>query len=289
MSSVTVGEAYREAKKRLEQAGVEDAAFDAACLLEKDTGVPRARLPLLPGRGAVACRGLGDFQRDVARRAAGEPLQYILGEWEFFGRPFFVGPGVLIPRPETELLARTAAAFLAARGKSPRLLELCAGSGCGMLSVLLETPGSRAVGLEISPEAAGWCRRNIRRYGLEERAALRMGDMLAPRVPETIAGTFDCLICNPPYIPSDEIPRLQREVRREPRLALDGGPDGLRFYRALSGWVPKIAPGGLLTVEVGAGEAAAVAAMGRQWGLTQVEIHRDLAGIERVVAGRRPA
>lgn len=287
MNGPTVKEAYYAAKKCLEEAGVEDAAFDAGCLLEKDTGITRERLPLLPGRGAVECPGLDTFEKDVARRAAREPLQYILGEWEFLGRPFRVGPGVLIPRPETELLALTAAGFLKKR-PAPRLLELCAGSGCVMLSAALEVPDCRVTGLELSPDAARWCRRNIRRYGLASRADLCMGDMLDPAAPARLDGGFDCLVCNPPYIPSGELPGLQRELRREPAMALDGGPDGLHFYRALGRWLPVLATGGLLAVEVGAGEAPAVTEIFRDFGLDSVYILDDLAGIGRVVAGFRP-
>lgn len=289
MNDVTVREAYYAAKGRLEQAGVEDAAFDAGCLLEKDTGIPRARLPLLPERGEVERPGLRALRRDVERRAAGEPLQYILGEWEFFGRRFFVGPGVLIPRPETELLVLTAVGFLKECAKPPRVLELCAGSGCAMISIAGEVPACRAVGLELSDAAAVWCRRNIRRHGAGERVKLRKGDMLDSAAPARLGGRFDCIVCNPPYIPTGEIPALQREVRREPPMALDGGADGLRFYRAFAAWLPLLAAGGLAAFEVGAGQAPEVAGLLRGWGMEAVEIRRDLADIGRVVAGRRPA
>ena len=280
---MTAREAYYEAKRRLIGAGVDDAAFDAACLFEKDTGLRRSDLALRPVEN---CPGLETLWKDIARLAAGEPLQYILGEWEFMGLRFFVGPGVLIPRPETELLAQEAAGFLKGR-QHPRLLELCAGSGCVCVSVAAAVPGCTAEALELSEEAMGYLRRNIRLHALEDRVCAVRGDMLDPAAPARLGGPFDAIVCNPPYIPSGDMGTLQREVRREPRMALDGGADGLRFYRAFAPWASRLASGGLAAFEVGAGEAPAVAERMAGFGFRDVTVKKDYSGIERIVAGRR--
>lgn len=285
---MTGWELYQKIKKRLAEA--DKPAFDAACLLEKHLHIRREELPLrgdLPVPDA-ACAALW---ADVERRAADEPLQYLLGEWEFMGLPFQVGPGVLIPRPETELLAETAIAYLQARPSSnnrpARLLELCAGSGCVTISVTRET-GCEAVCLEYSTDALVFLRKNIALHPLEDRVGAVQGDMLQPPQKEWL-GSFDVLLCNPPYIRTEELPTLQPEVQREPVLALDGGADGLRFYRALCAWIPVLCPGGLLACEVGMGQAETVARLLTDAGLTDVVVCNDYAGIGRMVRGRRPS
>ncbi|MFT9056143.1 MAG: peptide chain release factor N(5)-glutamine methyltransferase [Ethanoligenens sp.] len=277
---------YRAIKKRLEQA--DKPAFDAACLLEKHLHIKRGELPLR-GEALVPEAVCTALWADVERRAAGEPLQYLLGEWEFMGLPFKVGPGVLIPRPETELLAETAISYLHPREpvaeRTARLLELCAGSGCVTISVAQET-GCEAVCLEFSTDALAFLRENIRLHRLEDRVCAVQGDMLrAPR--DTLTGSFDVLLCNPPYIRTDELPTLQAEVCREPVLALDGGADGLRFYRALCAWISVLRPGGLLACEVGMGQAQDVAHLLTHAGLMDVEVQNDYAGIGRMVRGFR--
>jgi release factor glutamine methyltransferase len=283
----TYGAVYRRAKRMLADAGVESPGFDAACLLEKHTGVARGRLPIVAGEKPGGA--LGAFWADVARRAAREPLQYLLGEWEFMGLRFAVGPGVLIPRPDTELLAETAVSAL--RGKErPVLVELCAGSGCVSVAAAVLLPACTVYSLELSDEAAGYLRRNCARHGVEERVHPVKGDMLDPGACAGLPGKAgaDALICNPPYIPSGEIASLQPEVaRHEPRLALDGGPDGLTFYRAAGSWFSLLHPGGLAAFEVGAGQARAVAALFEKAGLADVRILKDCGGVERVVAGKR--
>ena len=280
---MTAREAYDGAKRRLIGAGVEDAAFDAACLFEKDTGLRRSELALHPVEN---CPGLEALRRDTGRRAAGEPLQYILGEWEFMGLRFLVGPGVLIPRPETELLAQEAAGFLKGR-EHPRLLELCAGSGCVCISVAAAVPGCTAAALELSEEAMGYLQRNIRLHAMENRVRAVYGDMLDPAGPARVGARFDAIVCNPPYIRSGDIAGLQREVRREPRMALDGGEDGLRFYRAFAPWAELLVSGGLAALEVGAGEAEAAAGLLAGFGLHDVTVKNDYSGIGRIVRGRR--
>lgn len=282
---------YRALCDRLEAGGAASPAFDAACLLERFTGLRRGELPLRgdrtvpPGAEAEALRA-GEL------RAAGEPLQYLLGEWDFLSLTLEVGEGVLIPRPDTELLCETAAERLKGRepaegGRPLRVLDLCAGSGCVALGTACLVPGIAATAAEYSEEALAYLRRNCARYPDLPVEPVR-ADVLrdAGRFP----GGWAAILSNPPYIPSADLPGLMREVQREPRLALDGGEDGLLFYRAIArDWACKLEPGGFCAVEVGAGQAEAVASLFREAGLEAVETRRDLAGVERVVLGVRPA
>lgn len=276
---------YQDVRRRLAQAG--KPAFDAACLLEKHVHLRREELPLRGDR-PVSEAVRAALWADVERRAAGEPLQYLLGEWEFMGLPFKVGPGVLIPRPETELLAEAAIDYLKScrpGGAVTRLLELCAGSGCVAISAARAT-GCEAVCLDYSTDALAYLRANITLHGLEGRVRAVEGDMLLP--PHgALSGPFDVLLCNPPYIRTGELPTLQAEVQREPVLALDGGEDGLRFYRALCTWVPVLHPGGMLACEVGMRQAEDVARLLADAGLQNVAVRNDYAGIGRMVRGFR--
>lgn len=188
-------------------------------------------------------------QELLRRREAGEPLQYIMGEATFYGRDFRVGPGVLIPRLDTEVLIEAALSLLPDERRPFTFLDWGTGSGCVAATLLLERPGAFALGADRSPAALECARGNLERYHLEGRARL-----LATQTPEDIdARGLDLVVSNPPYIPSGEIAGLQREVRDyEPRLALDGGPDGLDAYRALLRRAPKwLRPGGLLLLEAG--------------------------------------
>lgn len=283
---MTLNEAYREIKGRLKAAGIDDPAFDAACILLKHTGVPREKLPLC---GNDEARVGAEFFRDAERRAAGEPLQYILGRWEFMGLSFAVGPGVLIPRQETELLVRTAAESLRDKAQ-PRLLDMCAGSGCVAAAAASLVPRLSAVCVELSEDALRYLSLNIRSLHLEGRVSALRGDMLSRDFAAGFAaGSFDAITCNPPYIRSGDINSLQREVRcHEPPAALDGGDDGLRFYRAFAPWVRLLAGGGLAAFEVGAGQAEDAAQILSGFGLMRVFVRDDLEGIGRVVGGFAP-
>lgn len=288
---MTLRDTFTEVKRLLIQSGVDaaGAAFEAGCLLEKHTGLPPAQQLRDAGLPAACPEA---FWADVRRRAAGEPLQYILGEWEFMGFRFAVGPGVLIPRPDTETLTQTALDYMNGRmARKPGggdVLELCFGSGCVGISVALLCPDVRVRGVEISDEALGFAQRNIARHALEGRVQAVRGDMLVP--PSADAPRVDALLCNPPYIRTREIAELDISVRGfEPGTALDGGPDGLRFYRAAEQWFGCLTPGGLAAFEVGYTQAEEVAKILRAAGLADVFTRCDCAGIERVVAGFAPA
>ncbi|HJD23977.1 MAG TPA: peptide chain release factor N(5)-glutamine methyltransferase [Firmicutes bacterium] len=288
---MTYRELYRALRAQLEDGGANAPAFDAACLLERFAGLRRGELPL---RGAEPVPPEAEAQtlRAGRLRAAGEPLQYLLGEWDFLNLTLAVGPGVLIPRPDTELLCETAAARLKGMGppeagRPLRVLDLCAGSGCVALGTASLQPGLAVTAVEWSEEALAYLRQNCARYpgySVEPVKADVLHD--AGRFPDGWAA----ILSNPPYIPAADLPGLMPEVRREPRLALDGGEDGLCFYRTIArDWAGKLAPGGFCAVEVGIGQAGAVAALLQGAGLEEVEIFRDLGGVERVVLGVRPA
>ena len=197
-----------------------------------------------------------------------------------------MGEGVLIPRPDTELLCEAAAARLplVPGGDAPRVLALCAGSGCVGLGLCSLYPAAAVTAVELSDEAFVYLKENTARYPAYRVWPIQ-ADVLADG--ERFGGVYQAVLANPPYIPAAELPSLMREVRREPRMALDGG-DGLVFYRVIARvWAAKLCPGGFCAVEVGAGQAAAVSALFEEVGLTGLEILEDLGGIQRVVVGWR--
>ena len=271
-------------RRRAKPAPCEDAGTDAFLLMEKATGLTRTSYPLKKDQ-PYPPQVRAEYLALLRRRAAGEPVQYLLGEWDFMGLTFAVGPGVLIPRPETELLAETAIACLRGRQK-PRVLELCGGSGCIAIAVAKALPQAEITVLELSGDAMSYLQKNIARHGVKNVTAVQ-GDALSP--PPTIAGRYDAILSNPPYIARGELPTLQREVRREPAMALDGGADGLDFYRGFNGIYPKmLTDGGLLLYEIGEEQGDAVAALLREAGLERVAVLRDLYGLPRDVLGYAP-
>ena len=270
---MTIRQAIQTAQKRLRS---DDARFDALCLAEMAFGLNKTDLRLRGGQPIDPT----DYFALVERRIAGEPLQYILGAWEFYGLRFAVGPGVLIPRPETELLVDLALhAQRATRNTQCTVVDLCAGSGCVGLSIAHHCPNARVYLIELSDEALPYLRKNAEPY---PNAEVIQADALNCELRIT---NYELILANPPYVKSSDIAGLSQEVRREPQMALDGGADGLRFYRALvERWLPTLAPGGLLACECGEGQAGAIAAL---FAPHATEILRDFNGIERVVAARQ--
>lgn len=272
-------DAVRFAIPRLRAAGVEDAARDARLLLGHALGIAPNRLTLhmadlLPPEAAAR------FEAAIAARAARQPVSQITGQRLFWGRPFRVTRDVLDPRPETETLI---AAALAA--PFARVLDLGTGSGCILLTLLAERPGASGVGVDLSDAALGVARANAAALGVNDRADLRASDWFAQ-----VAGRFDLIVANPPYIAAAEMPGLAPEVRDwEPHLALSPGGDGLDAYRAIAAGVgAHLAPGGRLLVEIGPTQGAAVSALFHTAGLQGVAVHPDLDGRDRVVAARAP-
>ncbi|MCM2265610.1 MAG: peptide chain release factor N(5)-glutamine methyltransferase [Desulfuromonadales bacterium] len=255
--------------------------LDAELLLADTLGLDRVGLYLNFERPLQADE-LAVYREKVRRRASREPLAYILGRTEFWSLPFMVTPAVLIPRPDTELLVEEALPRLA-----DAALVLDVGTGSGALAIALahERQECRVVAIDVSVAALTVAAENARKNGVAERIEFRQIDLAA--LP---AGPFDLVVANPPYIPSGELTTLMPDVRDfEPQLALDGGVDGLAAYRALAGQAGGVlAPGAWLLVEVGIGQAPAVEGMFISAGLTEIFVSRDLAGIERVVGGRKP-
>lgn len=277
----TYNEIYIGAKRALRAAGVEAADLEARLLLaaaaDKTTAEFLRDLQLYPG---------GDFEMRGAeylrRRLAGEPAAYIAGVWEFHGLELEVNSNVLIPRSDTEVITDAAIAFLKDRPDS-RFLDLCTGTGCVGLAILDAVPDCRGVLADADRRALMVCRRNALRTGLGQRAIVFEADALKP--PSRQLGTFDLLVSNPPYIPTDEIPLLDPSVRDyEPILALDGGDDGLDFYRSIfASWPQLIRPGGCLLLECGEGQAEALCRFGAEVGMPAGTPLKDTAGTDRAV------
>jgi release factor glutamine methyltransferase len=282
---VTTAELVEATTATLASAGLESAEAEARWLVEDTLGLEpadllRRRDPVEPGHAARVAEL-------AARRAAGEPLQYLLG-WAPFGPlKLAVGPGVFVPRPETEVLADLAAGRLRRAGPGAIAVDLCTGSGAVACYLATQVRGSRVLATEIDRGALAWARRNAGPAGVE----LRAGDLDGP-LPRNLRGEVAVLSANVPYIPSGAIAALPADVRlHEPRAALDGGPDGLDVLRRVAGLAPGwLAPDGWILCEIGEEQGAAAAALFDRAGFTQVRVHPDLTGRDRIVEGQwRPA
>lgn len=271
---MTIGEARFDITKRLREAGVEDAASDADWMLVALTGYTRAALPLHKAEALTQAQ-CDTLAAQTRRRVAGEPLQYILGSQDFLGLSFLVDERVLIPRPETELLCEMALAEIDSGAGSA--LDLCCGSGCIGVTLAKLRPGARVWASDKSDGALDVARENARRLAAE--VTFLQGDLLAPA--EGLR--FDLIVCNPPYIPRGELSALSKEVRREPASALDGGEDGLDFYRRIAGEATaRLSGHRVLLLEVGHDQAEAVASLCAAQG-ADTQITKDYQGIARFV------
>jgi release factor glutamine methyltransferase len=281
----TILEVLRWTTGRFERQGIETARLDAELLAARAFHRTRVELYMHFDQ-PLGERELGDYRGLVERRLAGEPVAYILGRKEFWSLELEVGPAVLVPRPDTEALIEQALDLLRAlpkAGAQPRVADVGTGSGAIALAIKRELPTAEVVAVDVSPEALAVARANALRLGLEVGFAL--GDLVEPLAE---LAPFDLVVSNPPYIPSGDIDCLAAEVRREPRLALDGGADGLALVRRLAaGATHVLGPGGALAMEIGAGQATAALEILRRNGYAAVSVRPDLAGIERVVFGHR--
>jgi release factor glutamine methyltransferase len=274
---MTVGEALSQAAARLGAAGIERPQAEARILLEAATGRGRGQIIAFP-EYALAAAEHDLFEGFVARRASREPISRILGNREFWSLRFTVGPATLDPRPDSETLVAAVLARIPDRNAALALLDLGTGTGCLLLALLSELPRARGLGIDASGDAVATAQSNAKSLGLDARAEFKLGDWA-----RDISAQFDVVISNPPYIESMSIDGLAPEVSQfDPRAALDGGPDGLDAYRAL---VPQAArsltPGGVLALEIGAGQGEAVRALAIDTGLRNLGSAQDLAGIER--------
>ncbi len=276
--SETVADALRRGAARLAAAGIEAPRREARMLLHHALGL--ARRAMLDQSAMVEP---GRFDALLDRRAAREPMAFILGSQGFWTLDLAVSPAALIPRADTETLISAALSAFPGRRRVHRILDLGTGTGALLLAALTEFTGAWGIGVDISASAAALAARNARDNGLAGRAMLLCGIWDA-----AIAGTFELVLSNPPYIPSGQIAGLMPEVAvHEPRLALDGGPDGLDAYRAIIKALPRLlAPGGAAILELGHDQAAAVTALAVAGGFARPALREDLGGIARAMVLR---
>jgi release factor glutamine methyltransferase len=281
---LTLADALRWATAELRRAGVEGAGNDARRLMSVALGLSTAQLLARPER-PLSPEEVKNFGRLIARRVAREPVSRILGEREFYGRTFGISPATLDPRPDSETLIDATLKLVALEGwhaRALRILDVGTGSGSLLLTLLAELPHAFGVGTDVSVAALKTARGNAVRLGLARSAGWLAGDLV-----EAVRGPFDILISNPPYIPTFEITQVEPEVREhDPRLALDGGADGVTFFRRLSAKAAKIVPDGWIVLETGHDQADAVATLLADQGLRKIRVHPDVAGRRRCVAAR---
>lgn len=275
-------EAVREIEARLTAAGCPDADFDARELFRLVTGAD-LRLADQPLTAAQADR----LETLTVRRADREPLQYLCGSWPFLDFELAVGPGVLCPRADTEVVAEAAAGLLAGVQK-PKVLDLCAGTGCLGLGVKRFCPDAVVTSLEKSPEAFRYLEQNAKNALHRPAATPVQGDLFTywETLPE---GELDLIVSNPPYLTAAEMQQLQPEVAREPAMALEAGADGLVFYRAIAEHYQKaLRPGGALALEIGWQQREAVTALLAENGWVEIVCKKDYGGNDRCITARRP-
>lgn len=277
--SASIGETVKAAARRLRAAGIAGAERDARMLMLHCLGVDTAGL-IAVERDAVPDDVANIFEQSVVRRQNREPVARIVGTRAFFGRQIAVDAHVLDPRPETEILVEQVLADFPDEAGKARFADIGTGSGAIALSILVERPEFRAVGVDISGEALNCARANARSLGVASRFETVVGDMVQP-----LSGVFDFIVANPPYIATDDIAGLEPEVREfDPALALDGGKDGLSAYRDLLAHArAKLAEGGRLYLEAGLGQVPAIRHIVELHGWGQSRMAHDLGGVERVL------
>jgi release factor glutamine methyltransferase len=282
--SWTVRSLLAWAREWLQKKGVENPRLDAELLLAHALNCDRVRLYIDVDKPLTAAE-LSLFKPFIQRRGLREPVAYILGIKEFYGRRFEVGPGVFIPRPETELLVQLALAAVP-KGEPARVLDLCAGSGAVGIAIAAERPQAQVDLVELSPPAAAVAERNAQKHA-QGRARVLQGDLFAA-LPGPLR--YNVVVTNPPYVPLSHSPQLAPDITgHEPHLALFAGEDGLVIIRRiLDGLRDWLAPGGFFGVEIDPPQAAQVAQLCAAAGLSGVRIHPDLAGLDRHVTGRGP-
>ena len=281
----TYNELYIDLRNRLRDAGVEAATLEAALLVAHAAGKDYARL-MADLRLYTSPEVEAQVETLARRRLSGEPAAYITGSWSFCGLDLAVNRNVLIPRSDTEVLVETALELSGKTDSELRILDLCTGSGCIGCALARFLPQSRVVLADVSPEALRVARENVQRCALGARAVCVEADALT--LPSPRLGSFDLIVSNPPYIPAGELETLDASVRDyEPHLALDGGDDGLKFYRAiLGGWKTLLRQSGWMLFEVGETQADEVEKLMRLASLRSIGRARDTAGYDRVVYGR---
>lgn len=277
---MTVNEIYQSGLKLLENNNIENSKFEAQSLLQKAFSLDRVGFIMhKTDKADENCSH--NFLNFIEKRISGEPLQYILGEWSFMGFDFKVGRGVLIPRDDTEVVVNLCIDFLKNRADK-KTVDLCSGSGA--IAVALDKiSGAKVTAVEIDETAFSYLETNVKENNSSVKPV--MADAL--KICDTFAdGELDLIVSNPPYIKSADIETLQKEVRLEPRLALDGGEDGCDFYREIvNRWSRKLKKGGALAFELGEGQADAVKALMTEQGFSDFKISLDFGGVQRAIIG----
>jgi len=281
----TVGRVVNWAADDFRRRGIESPRFEAELLLAHALKIDRMRVIIEPAR-PLDDGELARYRDLIRRRRSGEPVAYIRGEKEFYGRVFHIDKRVLVPRPDTEILVETALRRTMTSSMGGRYLDLCTGSGCVAVSLARERPTCKVFAVDLSPDALDVAVKNAIRLGAVFQMAFLLGDLFEPLA--RLAGLrFELITANPPYITDPEFATLPADVRGfEPRMALSGGPDGLAVLRrVVAGARTRLRSGGVLAVEMGAGQAEGVKALFVEAGFTDIAVDKDYGGHERVVSG----
>lgn len=283
--AITYNDIYIKARRRLRDAGIEACSLEARLIVSQAAG--KSVEKFVRDLNLYANNDLDEtVESMVDRRIRGEPVAYITGSWEFYGVPLEITRDVLIPRTDTETLVQAAIALFEGHNGTPRILDLCAGSGCVGVALGVHMPGARVVMVDNSSRALSLCRRNIRRNNLDVRVLCVEADVREN--PPMLLGDFDLITCNAPYVPTGELADLDPSVRKyEPLEALDGGPDGLDIIRpVIRLWKSVLRDNGYMMLEIGEGQAPAIADLLTQAGYQHVTALRDTRGVDRVMVGQ---
>lgn len=268
---------YEHCIKLLEESGADDAQFDVLCIFQD---MLSDKIPLFRPNEEVPQEAHDKITDLVNRRCGGYPLQYLLGEWEFFGYPFKVGEGVLIPRPDTETLIEQVLDYCSEQNiTAPKIIDLCSGSGCIAITLKKQLPDAQMTAVEISDDALKYLRENVKLNNADIKIV--QGNVLSKECRELFSN-IDIIVSNPPYLTDEDMRTLQKEVACEPALALFGGNDGLGFYRAITElWKSSLIFGGALFYEYGMGQHDDVSEIMKANGFAEVQLREDTAGILR--------
>ena len=277
---VTAKELYFHIKKTLEQNKIDSFQFESMCIVEEIFNMKLEKILL--SSIIVSEEQLLKADNIAYRRIKGEPLQYLLGKWEFYGLEFFVGEGVLIPRQDTETLVETALNLNLP--SNPKILDLCSGSGCIGITLDKNIKNAKITAVEISEKAARYIDKNIKLNNSDMK--LTIGDVRAEETAKQFS-EVDLIVCNPPYLTSDDMEKLQREVSFEPEIALFGGKNGLDFYNIITKiWKKTLKPDGIIAYEIGMGQEKDVINILKNNNFTDIQTANDLCNITRVVYGK---
>ena len=281
---MTFSELYAYSKDILLQSGNDSGAYDTMCLMKKFFDIDRLKFSIR--RNETPEKHLEDeFISAVKKRSEGYPLQYILGKWDFMDSEFYVGEGVLIPRDDTEVVVNSCIGALK-NIDCPVIIDLCSGSGAIAVTLAKIYPDSKVYALELSDKAFSYLEKNIEHNNIKNITMLK--DDICTCYDKFDNCFFDAIISNPPYIQTDIIKTLQTEVQNEPVLALDGGSDGLDFYRIISEkWISKLKIGGTISLEIGEEQAEAVSSILKDSGISDIKVIKDIQNLDRVIFGTK--